>query len=53
VSISIDGGATFTNRQVAPDPRHTGVTGVYVVGDTVYASLYGGGLAISTNGADT
>lgn len=55
LSISTDGGNTFTNRPVSPgsiEDESQDVRGVYVVGDTVYAAHYGG-LSISTDGGQT
>jgi hypothetical protein len=60
LSISTDGGATFTNKTTANGLGSNDVRGVFVVGSTVYAATYpvgypgtGGGLSISTNGGDT
>ena len=66
LSISTDGGATFTNKTTANTANGLGsndVRGVFVVGSTIYAATkdttygYGsptkGGLSISTNGGTT
>ena len=47
LSISIDGGATFTNRTDANGLGNTLVNGVYADGSTIYAATRGG-LSIST-----
>ena len=49
VSISTDGGNTFTNRTTANGLRSYSVYGVFATGSTVYAAM-NDGLAISTNG---
>ncbi len=52
LSISTDGGATFTNKTTANGLGSNDVRGVFVVGTTVYAAT-GGGLSISTDGGTT
>ena len=52
LSISTDGGATFTNKTTANGLGDNLVPGVYVVGSNVYAATYGG-LSISTDGGAT
>jgi hypothetical protein len=56
LSISTDGGATFTNRTSGPSPGNglgsNVVTGVYAVGSTVYAAT-SDGVSISTDGGAT
>ncbi|MFH1263856.1 MAG: hypothetical protein V1495_10510 [Pseudomonadota bacterium] len=53
MSISTDGGATFTNRTTADGLGDNDVNGVFAVGSTVYAATDGGGLSISTDGGTT
>jgi hypothetical protein len=52
LSISTDGGATFTNKTTANGLGHDTVYGVYASGSTVYAAT-DNGLAISTDGGAT
>jgi hypothetical protein len=52
LSISTDGGATFTNRTTADGLAIDFVRGVYTVGGNVYAAS-NGGLSISTDGGAT
>jgi hypothetical protein len=52
LSISTDGGATFTNKTTANGLGHNTVYGVYASGSTVYAAT-DNGLAISTDGGAT
>ena len=55
LSISVDGGTTFTNRTSVNglgDGKRTDVRGVYAAGSTVYAAT-GGGLSISVDGGTT
>ncbi len=52
LSISTDGGATFTTRTTANGLRTNAVYNVYAIGTTVYAAT-GGGVSISTNGGTT
>ncbi len=49
LSISIDGGTSFTNKFTRNGLGNNVVSGVYAIGSTVYAATYGG-LSISTNG---
>ena len=49
LSISTDGGATFTNRTTAEGLGNNSVSGVYADGSNVYAAT-DDGLSISTNG---
>jgi hypothetical protein len=49
LSISIDGGTSFTNKTTANGLGSNDVNGVYVVGNTIYAATTGG-LSISTDG---
>jgi len=60
LSISTNGGATFTNKTTANDLGSNDVRGVFAVGSTIYAATYpvgypgtGGGLSISTDGGTT
>ena len=52
LSISTDGGNSFTNKTTANGLGSNIVYGVYAVGRTVYAATVGG-LAISTDGGNT
>ena len=55
LSISTDGGTTFTNKTTIDGLGNDIVNGVYVIDgaqDTVYAATYGG-LSISTDGGTT
>jgi len=52
LSISTDGGATFTNKTTANGLGSNDVRGVFVVGASIYAAT-GGGLSISTDGGAT
>ena len=52
LSISIDGGATFTNRTPEDGLGSNRVHGVYADGSTIYAAT-DGGLSISTDGGAT
>ena len=52
LSISTDGGATFTTRTTANGLGNNFVFGVYAVDSTVFAATYGG-LGISTDGGAT
>jgi len=49
LSVSANGGASFTNYTTANGLGNNQVNGIYVNGDTVYASTQGG-LSISVNG---
>jgi len=60
LSISANGGATFTNKTTANGLGSNDVRGVFAVGNTIYAATYpvgypgtGGGLSISTDGGTT
>jgi len=60
LSISTDGGATFTNKTTTNGLGSNDVRGVFAVGSTIYAATYpvgypgtGGGLSISTDGGTT
>ncbi len=52
VSISTNGGATFTNKTTANGLGHNRVNGVYASGSTVYAATLNR-LSISTDGGNT
>ncbi|MBB3842005.1 parallel beta-helix repeat protein, partial [Runella defluvii] len=52
LSISTDGGATFTKKTTTNGLGNNTVYGVYAVGTTVYAAT-AGGLSISTDGGTT
>lgn len=53
LSISTDGGATFTNRTTDNGLGGNAVFQGYGDGGKVYAATYGGGLGISTDGGNT
>ena len=50
LSISTDGGSSFTNKTTTNGLGANSVNGVYVSGSTVYAATGVGGLSISTDG---
>ena len=52
LSISTDGGATFTNRTEEDGLGSNMMRGVYADGSTIYAATWGG-LSISTDGGAT
>jgi hypothetical protein len=52
LSLSTDGGLTFTNKTTADGLGDNTVNGVFASGSTVYAAT-DGGLSISTNGGDS
>ena len=52
LSISTNGGTTFTNKTVANSLGNNVVRGVYASGSTIYAATYAG-LSISTDGGAT
>lgn len=52
LSISTDGGATFTTKTTANGLGGNTVRGVSAIGSTIYAAT-DGGLSISTNGGST
>jgi hypothetical protein len=50
LSISTNGGASFTNKTTADGLGNNTVWGVYAIGSTVYAATDNSGLSISTDG---
>jgi hypothetical protein len=53
LSISTDGGLTFTTKTTDNGLGNNSVNDVYAVGNTIYAATLSGGLSISTNGGTT